>query len=169
MVQTLSLPLFITASISFILSLFFLALYFRLRTHHQEPVKYFGIFALAAFVSGVFFGAFAVLLNSGNNLDALNIANRITIIASMFTIVLNIHFYNAFFDYKAPTLLKWCYFICSIFSMLAAVPSQLFLEKEFLVTSQYYTGLSYGPLFELWGIWVLVFALYCVFILVRVY
>ncbi|MDP5032201.1 MAG: diguanylate cyclase [Paraglaciecola sp.] len=169
MVQVLSLPLFITASISLILSIFFILLYFRLKFRYEESVRYYLIFALAALTSSIFFSAFAVLVNSADNLNYLNVANRLTVISAMFTIVLSLHFYIAFFQYKAPILLKWCYAICACFSILAVVPNQYFLSKAFYSTSQYYTGLMYGPLFQMWGAWILILAMYCIFILVNVY
>jgi diguanylate cyclase (GGDEF)-like protein len=169
MIRILSLPLFVTASICLVLSFFFFLLYCRLRSHHKESVKYYLLFSISAFTSSAFFLSFAVLLNSGDNLDYLNIANRITIIMSMFTILISLHFYISFFDYKAPMFLKWSYLICGAFSLLAIVPNEYFLSKAFYETSEYYTGLEYGHLFELWGVWVLVLAMYCILVLVRVY
>ena len=169
MVQVFSIPLFITASICLLLSFFFLILYYRLTSRHEELVQYYLIFALSALTSGIFFSAFAVLVNSSDSLTYLSISNRTTVIAAMFTIVLSLHFYVAFFQYKAPTFLKWCYVICGAFSLLTVVPNQYFLRNAFYSTSQYYTGLKYGPLFQLWGAWILVLAAYCIFILVRVF
>ncbi|GAB2704656.1 GGDEF domain-containing protein [Aliiglaciecola sp. 3_MG-2023] len=169
MVQVLSLPLFITSSISILLSFFFLLLYYRLTSRHEESVKYYLLFSLSALVSSIFLGGFAVLLNSGQNLNYLNIANRVTVICAMYTTLLSLHFYVAFFQYKAPIFLKWCYVISSVFSLLAVVPNQYFLSKEFHSTSAYYTGLKYGSLFQLWGVWILVLAVYCILILVKVY
>jgi diguanylate cyclase (GGDEF)-like protein len=169
MVQVSSIPWFITASICFLLSFFFLLLYYRLTSRHEEFVNYYLIFALSALTSGVFFGAFAVLVNSSDNLTYLSISNRITVIAAMFTIVLSLHFYIAFFQYKVPIFLKWCYVICGAFSLLTMVPNPYFLNNAFYSTSKYYTGLEYGALFQLWGAWILVLAAYCIFILVRVF
>ncbi|MFT7053941.1 MAG: diguanylate cyclase (GGDEF)-like protein, partial [Psychromonas sp.] len=126
-------------------------------------------FSLSALVSGIFQGAFAVLINSGENLNYLNISNRVTIICAMFTIVLSLHFYVSFFGYKGAVLLKGCYAICIFFSLLCLVPNQYFLAKEFYATSHYYTGLSFGPLFKLWGGWVLLLSVYSLMILVRIY
>ncbi|MDO6567302.1 GGDEF domain-containing protein [Alteromonas sp. 1_MG-2023] len=144
-------------------------LYYRLTSRHEEQVKYYLIFALAALTSGVFFGAFGVLVNSSDNLFYLSISNRVTVITAMFTIVLSLHFYIAFFQYKAPIFLQYCYVICGAFSLLAIVPNQYFLNHAFYSTSKYYTGLEYGPVFQLWGVWILVLAAYCIFILVRVF
>lgn len=169
MIQLFSLPLIVTSSISLILGLFYMLLHYRLKTRYQESVKYYYVFSLSALVSGIFLASFAVLVNSGSNLDILSISNRIAIITSMFTIVLGLHFYVSFFDYKAPVFLKWCYAICLVFSVLAIIPSPYFLAKEFYPTSQYYVGLAFGPLFQLWGAWVLLLAVYCIVILFRVY
>ncbi|MBT3134674.1 GGDEF domain-containing protein [Alteromonas sp. ALT199] len=169
MVHTLSLPLFVTSSICLLMSFFFALLYYRLTFHHQESVKYYSLFALSALISAIFFGAFAVLVNSGENLFALSISNRLTIIGAMFTLVTSLHFYLAFYKYKAPYLLKWCYVVCGIFSLLTAIPSPYFLDNAFYATSRYYTGLKYGLLFEVWGIWILMLGSYCIYILFRVY
>jgi diguanylate cyclase (GGDEF)-like protein len=138
-------------------------------SRYEESVRYYLIFAFAALVSSIFFTAFAVLLNSSDNLDYLSVSNRVTVITAMFTIVLSLHFYIAFFKYKAPILLKWGYAICTGFSLLAAVPNQYFLSKAFFSTSQYYTGLVFGPLFQAWGLWMLILAFYCIFVLLKVY
>ena len=88
MIRLLSLPMIITSGISLIFGIFFLLLHFRLSSRYQETVRYYIIFALLALVSSVFLGAFSVVLNSGENLDHLDIANRITIIGGMFTVLL---------------------------------------------------------------------------------
>jgi diguanylate cyclase (GGDEF)-like protein len=169
MVRLLSLPLIVTSSISLILGIFFMLLYYRLSSRYQEPVRYYFIFSLSAIVSGVFLAAFTVLINSGGNLDYLDISNRVTIISAMFTIVLGLHFNVSFFDYKAPVSLKWCYAICILFSLVCLVPNQYFLAKEFYATSRYYKGLAFGPLFQLWGVWILILSVYSIIILSRVY
>jgi diguanylate cyclase (GGDEF)-like protein len=169
MIRLLSLPMIITSGISLILGIFFMLLYYRLSSRYQEPVRYYFIFSLSALVSSVFLGAFTVLINSGENLDYLDIANRVTIISAMFTIVLGLHFYVSFFDYKAPVSLKWFYVICTLFSLLCLVPNRYFLAKEFYTTSRYYTGLAFGPLFQLWGAWILILSVYSIMVLFRVY
>jgi diguanylate cyclase (GGDEF)-like protein len=169
MIQGLSLPLFVTSTVCLLLSFFFVLLYYRLTSRHEESVKYYLIFSIAALVSGIFFGAFAVMLNSSDNLILLSISNRITLVAAMFTAVLSLHFYLAFFEYEAPRSLKWCYGICAAFSLATVIPSSLFLDNAFYSTSSYYTGLVFGPLFELWGVWILVLAIYGIFILFKVF
>jgi diguanylate cyclase (GGDEF)-like protein len=169
MIRPLSLPMIITSGISLIFGIFFLLLHFRLSSRHQETVRYYLIFSLLALVSSVFLGAFSVLLNSGENLDYLDTANRITIISAMFTIVLGLHFYVSFFGYKEPVALKWCYATSTLFSLLCLVPNRYFLAKEFFTTSRYYTGLAFGPLFQLWGVWILILSVYSLLILFRVY
>jgi len=169
MIRLLSLPMIVTSGISLIFGIFFLLLYFRLSSRYQESVRYYLIFALLALVSSVFLGAFSVLVNSGDNLDYLDISNRITIISSMFTILLGLHFYITFFDYQGPTFLKWCYGINTLFSLVCLVPNRYFLAKEFFATSRYYTGLVFGALFQLWGVWILILSAYSILILFRVY
>ena len=151
MIHALSLPLFITSAVCLLLSLFFILLYYRLTSRHEESVKYYLIFSIVDLVSSIFFGAFAVLLNSSDNLIYLSVSNRITVIAAMFTTVISLHFYLSFFEYEAPTSLKWCYGVCAAFSIATAIPSSLFLANAFYATSSYYTGLVYGPLFQVWG------------------
>lgn len=169
MVQLLSLPYIITSSLSVFLAGFFLLLYKLLNSRHKEPVYSYFIFSTSALVSGIFLAAFAVLINSSENLENLNIANRVTIITSMFTVLLSMHFYIVFFDYPAKKSLKWCYIINTFFSLLCIFPNQYFLLKEFYPTSQYYTGLVYGPLFQLWGGWLLLLSLYCLRTLIQIY
>jgi diguanylate cyclase (GGDEF)-like protein len=169
MIRLLSLPMIITSGISLIFGIFFMLLHFRLSSRYQETVRYYLIFALLALVSSVFLGAFSVVLNSGENLDHLDIANRITIIGGMFTVLLALHFYVSFFGYKEPVSLKWCYAINTLFALVCLVPNRYFLAKEFYTTSRYYTGLVFGPLFKLWGVWVVIMSVYGILILFLVY
>ena len=90
-------------------------------------------------------------------------------VAAMFTTVLSRHFYLAFYKYEAPTSLKWCYGVCAAFSVATVIPSSVFLDNAFYSKSSYYTGLAFGPLFELWGVWILVLAVYGIVILFRVF
>jgi diguanylate cyclase (GGDEF)-like protein len=149
--------------------IFFLLLQWRLSSRYQEAIRYYSLFSFLALVNSIFLGAFSVLLNSGENLDYLDVSNRVTIISAMFTILLAVHFFVSFFDYKEPVSLKWCYAINTFFSLLCIVPNRYFLSKEFYSTSHYYTGLVFGPLFQLWGIWVLIISVYGIIILVLVY
>lgn len=169
MIRLLSLPMIITSGISLIFGIFFMLLHFRLRSRHPGAVRYYIIFSLLALVSSIFLAAFSVLLNSGENLAYLDIANRITIISAMFTILLALHFYISFFGYEDTVPLKWCYAINALFSLLCLVPNRYFLAKEFYATSRYYTGLVFGPLFRLWGVWVLIILAYSIFVLFLIY
>ena len=159
----------VISGISLMFGVFFLLLYRRLRSRHQESMRHYFLFALLALVSGVFLGAFSVLLNSGGNLDRLDIANRITIISAMFTILLAVHFYVSFFNFKAPVPLMWGYAISAAFSVLCLVPNRYFLAKEYYRTSRYYIGLVFGPLFQAWGLWVIVISLYGILVLFLIY
>ncbi len=109
MVRLISLPLIVTSCISILLGIFFWVLERRLKMRHQEAVRHYSIFVIMAFVSGVFLAAFSVLLNSGDNLDRLDVANRITIIAAMFNIPAAAEFSVRFFAYLPPIPLRWCY------------------------------------------------------------
>ncbi len=169
MVRLLSLPLIITASTNALLGLFFLMLQWRLRDKYGEAVKHYKLFVLLAFVSATFLGAFAVLMNAGDNLHLLDTANRITIITAMFTILLSVEFAVRFFHYTPPVSLKWGYGVNGVFTALCLVPSSLFLDKAFFQTSRYYTGLAFGPLFQAWGVWVVVISLYCILVLYLVF
>ncbi|MEZ8547596.1 GGDEF domain-containing protein [Vibrio cyclitrophicus] len=169
MVSLYSVPLIVASSISLIAGLFFNVLYHHLHSRHEEKIQYYLIFSLFAFVSGVFLAAFFILINSSDNLDYLDIANRVTVITAMFTVVLGLHFYVSFFEYDAPVYLKRCYTICTLFAVIALFPNEYFLAKELYPTSTYYTGLSFGPLFQLWGTGAILLLGYCVLILARIY
>lgn len=169
MVSLLSLPLFITSSLSLLLAAFFTLLYVRITRFHQEAVKNYIIFAISALSNSVFFGAFAIFLNSAEFPIVLNITNRITVISAMFSFLLSLHFYLAFFNYRAPIFLRWSYCICVVFSFFALFPNAYFLGSALFSTSKYYTGLVYGPLFELWGGWVLILSGYSVFVIIKVF
>jgi len=169
MIRPLSLPMILTSGTSLLIGLFFLLLYLRLRHRHPESVRHYLLFALLALVSGTFLAGFSVLVNSGDNLDSLDVSNRVTIIFSMFTIVLAVHFYSAFFAYRPPFGLRWCYGVNVLFVVISLVPNRYFLAKEFYRTSTYYTGLAFGPVFKLWGVWVLAISSYSFLVLFLVY
>ena len=169
MVLLLSLPFIVTSSISLILGGFFLFLFRSLQYNRNESVPYFLVFAISATITGIYLGGFAVIMNFPSNVHVVNIANRITIISSMFTIILSIHFYICFFNYKEAFLLKYCYIICAVFSLLTLIPTPYFLANELYATSRYYTGLKFGFLFQVWGGWILILSVFCLNILFRVY
>jgi diguanylate cyclase (GGDEF)-like protein len=169
LVRLLSLPLIVTASSSILLGLFFFVLQRRLKVHHKEAVAHYNVFVLLATVTGTFLGSFAVLLNVGDDLELLNVANRITIISSMFTVVLAVEFVVRFFDYRPPVSLAWCYGVNALFSLICIFPNRYFLDKAFYVTSKYYTGLEFGVLFQVWGVWVVLISLYCILVLYLAY
>jgi diguanylate cyclase (GGDEF)-like protein len=168
-IRLLSLPLIITSSVSLVVGGFFLMLYGRLRSRHDEAVRHYRVFALLALVSGTFLGAFSVVLNSEDNLDRLDLANRVVVITAMFTIVLAVHFYEAFFGYRPPVPMSWLYAVNVFFSLLSLFPNRFFLAKETYRTSSYYTGLVFGPAFQAWGAWVIVASLYGLLVLVLFY
>ena len=169
MIRLLSLPMIITSAISLVIGLFFVLLHLRLRHRYPEAVRHYFLFALLALVSGIFLAAFSVLVNSGDDLDRLDVSNRITIIFSMFTILLAAHFYSQFFDYRPPLGFKWCYAVNLLFGLICLVPNRYFLAKEFYRTCSYYTGLAFGPIFSLWGAWVLALSCYSLLVLFLVY
>jgi diguanylate cyclase (GGDEF)-like protein len=169
MIRPLSLPMILTSGTSLLIGLFFLLLYLRLRNRHPESVRHYFLFSLLALVSGTFLAGFSVLVNSGDNLDRLDVANRVTIVFSMFTILLAVHFFSEFFAYRPPFGLRWCYVVNALFALICLVPNRHFLAKEFYQTSTYYTGLVFGPIFQLWGAWVLAISCYSLLILFLVY
>ncbi len=169
MIRLLSLPMIVTSGVNCMLGLFFLALHRRLKQRCDEAVSYYFVFSILALVSAVFLGAFATLLNASTDLALLDAANRITIIAAMFNILLAIHFYVVFFDYVPPVRLGWLYGVNAVFIVLTLVPSRFFLAKEFYRTSDYYIGLSFGAGFRAWGAWIVAMSLYAILILGLVY
>lgn len=169
MVRALSLPLIVTSGTSLLLGAFFLALYGRLARRDAGNTRYYLVFALLAFVSGVFLASFAVLLNAGERMLLLDVSNRVVVISAMFTILLALEFYVSFFEYRPPVSLGWCHLVNAAFALLCLVPNRYFLAHERFPTSRYYTGLAFGPAFQAWGAWVIALSLYGILLLVLVH
>jgi diguanylate cyclase (GGDEF)-like protein len=158
-----------TAATSLLLSGFFFALFLRIRRSAGEALHYYFIYAILAATNAVFLAAFAVFINSPDDLTRLNISNRITIVAATFTIALAIHFFCSFYDYRSPIKMAWIYAGNLLFSVLAAIPHPLFLSWESARTSQYYVGLGFGPLFQLWGAYIFLLAVHGLVVLLLIY
>lgn len=169
LIRLLSLPLIVTSGINLMFGMLFLALHRRLKRREEVAIQHHFVFAVLALTSAAFLGAFAVLLNSFDSLDRLDLANRITIIAAMFNILLAVHFYVLYFDYRPPLRLAWLYAINFVFVVLCAWPSRFFLAKQYFRTSKYYVGLAYGVGFRVWGGWIVLLSIYAMFLLVRAY
>lgn len=169
MVRALSLPFVVSSGTSLLLGVFFLLLHRRLRARDAASESYYFVFSLLALVSGVFLGAFAVLLNSQGALDRIDIANRIVVITAMFTILLALQFFVSFFHYRPPVPLVWCYLVNAAFGLVCLIPNRYFLAREAYRTSRYYTGLAFGTVFQAWGVWIIALSLYGILILVLVY
>ncbi len=165
MVRLLSLPMFIAGSISFIFFMFFLFLMFRIIKNDEERNRFFKaylIFLVLSLVNSVYVTSFGIMLNSANNLDVLDISNRITIVSSMFVMVLYIHFIKKFFNLKDCRIIYFFYLVNIVFTILTAFSNPLFLFKDFFKTSTYYTGLKFGFLFQIWGVYFAIILIYAI-------
>ena len=169
MIRLLTVPMLVTSGLNLMLGLFFLALYRRLKLRHEQVVHHYFLFAILALVSGVFLGAFSVLMNSSSALARLDVSNRVTIVAATFNVLLAIHFYVDFFRYKPPVRLGWFYAINGVFVVLCAIPSRFFLAREFYRTSRYYVGLTFGVGFQIWGAWLAAMSAYALLVLCLIY
>jgi diguanylate cyclase (GGDEF)-like protein len=159
MVKLLSVPMISTGFVSAFF--FILYLYLGLKTNSSEKQhESYLLFSVLSLINTVYTISFAVLMNSDGNLDVLNIANRITIISSMFLIVLTFHFLKHYFDLPGRKDLNAFYFLNMIFSIFCVIDTPLFLTKQFHATSRYYTGLEFGPIFQIWGGYVILVMFY---------
>ncbi len=149
MIRLISLPMFMTFSISAVLYFFILILHFKKDVVTRKSLKIF-LFLLTA--NTIYLLAFGLFLNSGNNFDFLNIINRILIISSIFIFIFFFHFLTIFFSLRLKIIVAIFYGVGLLFSILACINTPLFLQKEFLSTSIYYTGLQFGILFKLWAV-----------------
>lgn len=168
MIRLLSLPMIVSSWTSFLLAAFFLVFAEVITRRSEDRPRHYRLFALMAFLNGVFLGAFSLLINSPTNLDILDASNRVTILAATFTIAVSIDFFAAFFCFDPPLPRLLVYGLCGIFSVLCLVPSDLFLQKAFYQTCSYYMGLEFGPLFQVWGIFVVLLSLYGLGILIGI-
>jgi len=162
MITIYSLPMFIASStniIFFIIFLIYIILCFKSRENHKYYESYI-IFTILAFVNFIYALNFGLLLNLGSNLDLLNITNRITLISSAFVITLLIHFSKIFFKIKDRGLIYYFYGFDFIFAVLLSINTPLCLYKQFYKTCDYYTGLKFGPLFNIWGVYMLFLLIY---------
>jgi diguanylate cyclase (GGDEF)-like protein len=168
MVRPLAVPMIATSATSLLLAGLFGAIFVRIRRSSGARLGYYLLYALLAGVNAVFLGAFAVLVNSSGDLTRLNLSNRVVIVAAMFTVVLAIHFFSSFYEYPPPVDLRWIYAGNVVFSILCAVPSRMFLGWEPFPTSRFYTGLEYGPLFQVCGAYILAISVYGLLVLLLI-
>jgi diguanylate cyclase (GGDEF)-like protein len=168
MVRLLATPMIASSATSLLLAGMFWAISRRIRRIPGSPPRFYVLYALLAASNAVFLGFFAVFVNSAANNVLINITNRAVIISAMYTIALAIHFFSSFFEYPPPVGLRWIYGCNIVFTVLCSIPTPLFLGWGTIATSRYYKGLVFGPLFQLWGVYVLAISSYGLLILVLI-
>ena len=159
MVSLISVPLFAAGLVSF---LFFISFY--ILSQYSKNKHYYRSFSFLSLYNAIFLFSFGVLANASNNLELLNITNRIVIISAMLTVTASIYFIREFFSKSIVPIaddnyLKSVCIVNALFVLLCVIPSPWFLEKAFYPTNNYYTALKYGPLFQLWLMYI--FLLLC--------
>lgn len=166
MIRILSVPMIATGFVSSFFFFFYLFLSLKTRTMDKQHKSYL-IFSIYSFVNTIYVFSFSILINSNNNLDLLNIINRITIIFAMFLILSAIHFNKCFFNFTGKKDLFIFYILNLVFSFICLFDNPLFLAKKFFATSRYYAGLEFGIFFQIWGVYIIIMMFYAVFILIR--
>ncbi len=170
MISTFSVLMLVSGSLNLFIAIFFLMLYVAIRRLESEGnLGFYRIFAVLATVNAVFLFSFTALLNAGDNLDARNLVNRITIVAATFLVPIAVHFYKSFFEQPGRRLLRVFYGLSTFFALLSLPSHPAFLLKQSYQTSSYYTGLVFGWAFRLWGGYVILLSLYGLAVLVRAY
>lgn len=168
MVKILSVPMFATAFASIFFFILYLYLSHQTRNRDREHSAYF-IFSLLSLVNTIYIGSFGVVINCYDNLEMLSFFNRVTISASAFVVLLNLHFSKFYFDIPGKKDLVFFYIINTIFTVICFSESPLFLGKEFYQTSRFYTGLTQGILFKVWGGYIIVKMFYVILVLCKGY
>lgn len=168
MIKVMSVPMIATGFVSSFFFFFYLFLSLKTRAMDKQHKSYL-IFSIYSLINTIYLFSFSFLINSNNNLDILNITNRVTIIFAMFVILLAIHFNKYFFNLTGKKDLCFFYIFNMVFSVLCLFDNPLFLARKFFVTSRYYTGLEFGILFQIWGVYVIIMMFYAMFILLRGY
>jgi diguanylate cyclase (GGDEF)-like protein len=169
MVRLLSLPLFVSAAASFIMALFFIAYYLRARRLFNERPLPYKLYAAASSSIGVFLLCFGVTISAGASLTLLNFSARLAVIATTVTLILLIGFYSEYFREPHRLPLRPVRIANALFILLAMFNTPLFLQKAPDAVSRHYTGLRHGPLFLLWGLYILLLTLYAILLLLRIY
>lgn len=154
-IQLFSLPLLLAATISTFVSVFYFYLFGRLLAIVREKNRSYLVFAILNICIATYLFSFGVLLNSASDLDKLNLFNRISIIAAQLSVVLTFHLIKMFFGDRKKTDLITYYCVGFLFMFLCFFDTPIFLEKKFYRTSSYYMGLNFGPLFQIWGLYIL--------------
>jgi diguanylate cyclase (GGDEF)-like protein len=108
-------------------------------------------------------------MNSSGNIDVLNISNRLTIIFSMFVILLALQFNKYFFDLPGKKDMFVFYILNAAFSVICLFDTPLFLAKKIVTASSYYSGLEFGHIFQLWGLYVIFMMVYSMVFLLKSY
>lgn len=168
MIQLLSVPMISMGFVSFFFFIFYLYLSLKTKSMDKQHVSYL-IFSILSLVNTIYVISFAVLMNSANDLQILDISNRITIFSSMFVILLSLHFNKFFFDISGKKDLLFFYSLNFIFSIICFSGNPIFLAKKIFPTSHYYTGLEFGVLFQVWGIYIIMMMFYALIVLIRGY
>lgn len=161
MIRLLSVPMIGTGFVCGFFFFLYFFLSFRTKNNDKQNKSYL-IFSVLSLINTIYVTSFAVFINSSSNLDTLSMANRITIITSMYVILLALHFNKYFFDLPGKLDLFIFYSLNIIFSIICLFDTRFFLTTKLFNTSKYYTGLEVGFFFNIWGAYVIIMMLYAI-------
>ena len=168
MIRILSVPMIGAGFVSCFFFFFYLILSLRTKVMEKQNGSYL-IFSILTLVNMVYVISFAVFINSAADTRVLSFFNRLTIMFSMYVILLALHFNKHFFGIPGKTDLIIFYILNGIFSLISFWEHPLFLSNELLPSNNYYTGLKFGPLFQIWDLYVVSMMLYSMALLFRQY
>jgi len=160
MATIFSVPLFIAGAISFLIFIVFAFL-----KTEEENKRSFALFSTLSLINTLFLIFYGLTIAYSQNIEIVNITNRVTVIMSMFTVVLSLHFIQSFYKqtefifYKNSDF-QIFYYINVFFTILSLLDSDLFLKKAIFHPNETYFGLQFGILFQLWGLYLLSLLMY---------
>lgn len=118
------------------------------RVHFQKYI-------ILTVANTLYMSLFGILLNLGDNLPAINIINRLTLMASMFVVVFFFMLLNRLFELRQNRTGWWFLGISVVFVVLLSLDHPLILHAELEQTSSHYLALQRGILHKVWGVYVL--------------
>lgn len=142
--------MFIAAAVGLTFLIFSIVFYtIFMKDNHSKT--HFQKFAVLTLGNTLYMTLFGVLLNLGQDLPAINIINRATLIASMFVVLFFFMLLNSMFNLKQHKVIIVFYSIATLFTVVLCINHPLVLQAQLEQTSSYYMALQRGIIHKIWG------------------
>lgn len=166
MISLLALPVFLAGILSLLVGVFGFVLGQKLSFDGEIKPGY-RVFAAFGLVNALFTGALGLLLSEQVAPSALGWVHRLAVMAASFLPVVCFDLITRWFQNIPPKTIRLFYLLSGAFVLLAALPTNLFMGMGVIPRSSFYSGVDLGPLYKIWGFFMVIGYLVNLFLVIR--